>query len=150
MLVYLSAHIVWWHWIVLGLLLLIVELNVGTFLFLGLGLAAAIVGAVDYVWNIPFLYELLVWILLSIVALIGWVKWYKDPTISTTGQSSHGLDTEGVVLSEIAPHRRGKVTFDAPVLGNTVWHATAEKVLPKGTRVRIVDVNGQLIQVEKI
>jgi len=150
MLVYLSDVIVWWHWIVLGLVLLIVEMNSGTFLFLGLGVAAALVGVADYGFDMTFLYELLLWIALSVLALAAWVRWFKERTASTTGQSRHGFDTQGVVTVEIFPHRRGKVTFDSPVLGNTVWHATADETLPEGTRVCIAEVNGQLIKVTKI
>ena len=149
MLLYLSDVIVWWHWIVLGLVLLIVEMNSGTFLFLGLGIAAALVGVADYLLGIRFLYEVLLWIVLSVLAVAAWVRWFRGTTASTTGQSRHGFDTQGVVTAEIHPHRRGKVTFDAPVLGNTVWHATADEALPAGTRVRIAEVNGQLIKVQK-
>ena len=150
MLIYLSEVVVWWHWVALGLILLIVEMNVGTFLFLGLGLAAAVVGGVDYAMDLSFLQALLLWIVLSVAALAAWVRWFRERTVSTTGQSNHGLDTPGTVTEAIAPHRRGKVIFDTPVLGNTVWHATAAAELPVGTRVRIVEVNGQLIEVEKI
>ena len=150
MLIYLSEVVVWWHWVVLGLILLIVEMNVGTFLFLGLGLAAAVVGGVDYTMDLSFLQALLLWIVLSVAALAAWVRWFRERTVSTTGQSNHGLDTPGTVTEAIAPHRRGKVIFDTPVLGNTVWHATSAAELPEGTRVHIVEVNGQLIEVEKI
>ena len=150
MLIYLSEVVVWWHWVALGLILLIVEMNVGTFLFLGLGLAAAVVGGVDYAMDLSFLQALLLWIVLSVAALAAWVRWFRERTVSTTGQSNHGLDTPGTVTEAIASHRRGKVIFDTPVLGNTLWHATAAAELPEGTRVRIVEVNGQLIEVEKI
>jgi len=37
MLAVLNETIVWWHWIVIGLVLLILEMNTGTFVMLGLG-----------------------------------------------------------------------------------------------------------------
>jgi membrane protein implicated in regulation of membrane protease activity len=146
----LSETILWWHWIVIGLVLLIIEMNVGTFLFLGLGLAAAMVGVIDYLFHTTFLVELLTWTALSIFALAAWVKWFKEPAISTTGQSDHGLDVEGTVSVAIEPHRRGKVIFDSPVLGNSVWHASSDVSAAKGARVRIVEVNGQLIEVTPV
>ncbi len=149
MLIYLSETVVWWHWVALGLILLIVEMSVGTFLFLGLGLAAAIVGGADYMMDLPFLKALLLWIVLSVIVFVVWIRWFRDETVSTTGQSDHGLDTPGTVTEAIAPHRRGTVIFDTPVLGNTVWHATSAEALPEGTRVRIVEVNGQLIEVKE-
>jgi len=146
----LSENVLWWHWIVIGLILLAVEMGMGTFLFLGLGLAAAIVGVMDYFLATSFLTELLTWTALSILALAAWVKWFKEPAMSTTGQSDHGLDVEGTVSVAIEPHRRGKVIFDSPVLGNTVWHASSDTAIAKGSRVRIVEVNGQLIDVTPV
>jgi membrane protein implicated in regulation of membrane protease activity len=62
----------------------------------------------------------------------------------------HGLDVEGTVSVAIEPHRRGKVIFDSPVLGNTVWHASSDTAIAKGSRVRIVEINGQLIDVTPV
>jgi len=143
----LSENILWWHWVVIGVVLLIIEMSVGTFLFLGIGLAAAVVGGMDYFFHTTFLVELLTWTGLSIAALAAWVTWFKEPTIATTGQSNHGLDVGGTVSVAIEPHQRGEVLFDTPVLGNTLWHASSEVSVPEGTRVRIVEVNGQLIEV---
>jgi membrane protein implicated in regulation of membrane protease activity len=53
-------------------------------------------------------------------------------------------------MEDIQPHSRGKVKFDTPVLGNTHWHATSKIDIDKGTRVKIVQINGQLIEVEPI
>jgi membrane protein implicated in regulation of membrane protease activity len=141
---------VWWHWVIVGVVLILVEMSMGTFLFLGIGLAAMVVGGVDYAFHTSFLSELLTWTALSILALAAWVRWFKEPTIVTTGQSDHGLDTEGTVSVAIEPHRRGKVMFDTPVLGNTLWHASSGESIPKGTRVHIVEINGQLIEVTPI
>ena len=60
------------------------------------------------------------------------------------------LDTLGTVQEDIQPHSRGKVKFDTPVLGNTLWHATSKVDIDVNTRVKIVQVNGQLIEVEPI
>jgi len=150
MLTFLSETIVWWHWIVAGLVLLIIEMNVGTFIFLGLGLAAVIVGVTDLFMDITFTTEIVLWTILSILALIAWKIWFKEQTISTIGQSNHSFDTQGTVTQEIHAHKRGKVLFDAPVLGNSSWHATAEEEILKGARVKITAVNGQIIEVTKL
>ena len=150
MLTFLSETIVWWHWIVAGLVLLIIEMNVGTFIFLGLGLAAVIVGVADLFMDLAFTTEIVLWTILSILALIAWKLWFKEQTISNIGQSNHSFDTQGTVTQEIPAHKRGKVLFDTPVLGNSSWHATAEEAIPKDTRVKITEVNGQIIEVTKI
>jgi len=117
---------------------------------LGLGVAAIFVGLLDSVMGTSFTTELSIWMLLSILSIAAWFKWVKDPTVSHTGQSNYTLDTLGTVTEEIHPHDRGKVVFDIPVLGNTVWHATAKKSISKDTRVKIIEVNGQLIEVQKV
>jgi membrane protein implicated in regulation of membrane protease activity len=149
MLALLSENILWWHWIVAGLVLLIIEMNIGTFIFLGLGLAAVIVGIVDFFADTAFTTEIVIWTILSIIALIAWKTWFKEQTISNIGQSNHSFDTQGTVTGTILPHQRGKVQFDAPVLGNSTWHATANEKIEKGSRVSITEVNGQIIEVTK-
>ena len=150
MLELLNDNVLWWHWIVLGLALLVAEMMTGTFLLLGLGVAAILVGGIGLLSGISFNTELLLWLIFSVVAMGIWFKWFKTKPISQSGQSNYRLDTLGTVVEEIAPHHRGEVVFDTPVLGNTTWPATAKKRIPEDARVKIVQVNGQLIEVEKI
>jgi len=147
---FLNQTVLWWHWVVFGIILLILEMSSGTFIMLGLGVAAIFVGLLDSIMGTSFTTELSIWMLLSILSIAAWFKWVKDPTISHTGQSNYTLDTLGTVIEEIHPHDRGKVIFDTPVLGNTTWHATAKKHISKDTRVKIIEVNGQLIEVQKV
>ncbi len=150
MIEFLNETVLWWHWIVLGVVLLILEMNMGTFFMLGLGVAAILVGIIDTLFHTSFTVELSIWMVLSILAIVAWFKWFREPPITDSGQSNYRLDTLGVVMEDIQPHSRGKVTFDAPVLGNTSWHATAKVDIDKDTRVQIVQINGQLIEVEPV
>jgi len=150
MIAVLNETIVWWHWIVIGLVLLILEMNTGTFVMLGLGVAAIIVGILDITMSSTFTTEVMLWIVLSIVSIWAWKKWVRTPHVSNTGQSDHTLNTLGTVSEVIHPHQRGKVTFDTPLLGNTSWHATSTQKLEVGERIKIVEINGQLIAVKSI
>ncbi len=145
-----NETIVWWHWIVIGFILLIFEMNTGTFVMLCLGASAIVVGVLDLSIDMAFTSEILLWITLSIISLWAWKRWVKTPQVSTTGQSNHDFDVQGVVIEEILSHQRGKVTFDTPVLGNTSWQATSKEKLKVGTRIQIEEVNGQLIAVKAI
>ena len=145
---FLTQYVTWWHWIVLGILFIILEMATGTFIVLGFGIAAVLVGLLDLVVGMNFLIQITLWILFSIVIIALSFKYFKDqPTVSSTGQSNHGFDTKGTVTETIEAHSRGKVKFDDPVLGNTVWHASADQRLNVGDRVTIKEVNGQLIKV---
>ncbi len=150
MITLLNETILWWHWIVFGVALLILDMVLGTFFILGLGVAAVTVGAVDAFIGISFTIELTLWMALSILAIAAWFKWLREAPLTDSGQSNYRLDTLGIVIEDIQPHSRGKVTFDTPVLGNTSWHATAKIDIHKDTRVQIVQINGQLIEVQPI
>jgi membrane protein implicated in regulation of membrane protease activity len=146
---FLNEIVLWWHWIVLGILLIILELAIGTFFILGLGIAAIVVGILDLLIDLSFSGSLGVWILLSIVAIIVWFKYYKETTVSTSGQSNKSFDTMGSVSKTINANGRGEVVFDAPVLGNTIWDATSKNDIQIGSRVCITEINGQLMVVEE-
>ncbi len=147
---FLNETVLWWHWIVLGIALLIWDMTLGTFFILGLGIAAIIVGLLDMFIDTSFTAELTIWMILSILVIAVWFKWFREQPVTESGQSNYRLDTLGVVMEDIQPHSRGKVTFDTPVLGNTSWHAISKVDLDKGTRVKIVQINGQLIEVEPL
>ena len=144
----LNEIVLWWHWIVFGLFLLVIELLTGTFFVLTLAIAAVLVGIISFLMIISFNSELFLWIVLSFVGISIWYKWLRDKKHPKTGQSNYRFDTKGTVTKEIKPHKRGEVVFDIPVLGNTKWVATSDEDLMVGTRVKIVEVNGQLIKVK--
>ena len=150
MITLLNESITWWHWIVFGVVLIVIEMGIGTFFMLILGISAILVGTLDILFELPFKTEILLWMVFSILSVFAWMKWFRDKGGSKSGQSDYRFDTLGVVTEKIHPHRRGKVHFDTPVLGNTEWHATAKTNIAEGTRIRIMEINGQLINVAPI
>lgn len=145
----LSTELLWWHWIAFGIFLVTLEIFVGTFMLLGLGVASMLVGAIDKLFKISLETELILWLILSLLSLFLWFKYLRTPQTEDSGQSNYTLDTLGVVTKSISENARGEVRFDTPVLGNTTWFATAKEELNEGSRVAIVDVKGQLIEVKK-
>ena len=71
----------------------------------------------------------------------------RSNRVDKTGQSNYTLETKGTVTKTIEANSRGEVKFDLPVLGNTTWVATSKEELPINTRVKIIKVKGQLIEV---
>jgi len=57
------------------------------------------VGVVDLLLETAFTTEMLLWILLSVIALLAWKKWFREETVSTIGQSKHSFDTLGTSAS---------------------------------------------------
>lgn len=150
MLELLSTQLLWWHWIAFGLILVTTEIFIGTFMMLGLGVAAMLVGATDNLFKTSIETELSLWIILSIFSLFLWFKYLKNPQVENSGQSNYSLETLGVVTQEILHNDRGEVKFDTPVLGNTTWFATSKEDISEGSRVSIVEVKGQLIEVKNV
>jgi len=150
MLEFLSQNLLWWHWIIFGILLITFEIFIGTFFMLGLGVAAILVGVIDLVTPMSLEMELTVWIALSIASIYIWFKYLRDKSVETSGQSNYALDIKGVTEEAIEANGRGKVKFDTPVLGNTIWHATAKQDIAAKSRVKIVQIKGQLIEIEMI
>jgi membrane protein implicated in regulation of membrane protease activity len=149
MLELLSTELLWWHWIAFGIFLVTIEIFIGTFMMLGLGVAALLVGATDMLFDIPVELELSLWLILSLISIALWFKYLRTPIVDLSGQSNYTLETQGVVTKEIPHNGRGEVKFDTPVLGNTTWFATSKESLSEGTRISIVEVKGQLIEVQK-
>ncbi|MEJ2488589.1 MAG: NfeD family protein [Sulfurovaceae bacterium] len=150
MLEMLDQNVLWWHWVILGIILLVIELNIGTFFILGLAFASTIVGLLALWLDIPFSLQILIWLIISVIFIAIWYKKFRIKQITDSGQSNYRLDTLGTITKDITANARGEVTFDIPVLGNTKWHATAKEDIKKGSRVIIVQVNGQLIEVKPI
>ena len=146
----LTQNLLWWHWVVLGLALLTIEMFTATFMMLGLGLSAIIVGVIDVIYPISLETEIILWIILSLLSIAIWFKYMQDRTKETSGQSNYSLETLGMVEEKIIINGKGIVRFDTPVLGNTTWTATAKENLDKDTRIRIVMVKGQLIEVASL
>jgi len=145
----LNNIILWWHWLVFGLLLLLLEILTGTFFVLTLAIGALIVGIISFLITLSFNSELTLWIIFSLIGIAIWYSFMKNKKTPEVGQSNYRFNTLGSVTKKIKPYKRGQVVFDKPVLGNSSWVAISDKELEVGQRVKIVEVNGQLIKVER-
>ncbi len=150
MLEFLTNELLWWHWIIFGFILLILEIFTGTFIMLGLGLGAIIVGGIDIILILSLNSKLLLWIIISLIFITILFKFLKKAKQDSSGQSNYAIGVKGVVEEPIDAYGRGKVKFNRPILGNTIWHATAKEDIAILSDVRVVDVKGNLIEVAKI
>jgi membrane protein implicated in regulation of membrane protease activity len=151
MIEFLSNHILWWHWVVLGLLLILLELQDGSFLMLGLGTAAILMGAIHHFFHPKIAIELILWALLSAAYIIVWKKFIHDKiTGAKVGQSDSDLGEKGIVISPITKYKEGRVRFDIPVIGSRIWLAIADEDIPVGTEIQLVEIDGQYAKVAPI
>jgi inner membrane protein len=135
---------VWWNWLLLGLVLLAAEMATpGGFYILFFGLAALIVGALAGMeWLNTAWLQWLVFSILSIISLFlfrnSLLLWMK--THEPAGPDVDSMVGETAVLTDdLPPGDIGKVE-----LRGTTWSArnAGETLLAKGHRARVERVDG--------
>jgi len=135
-----------WHWLVLGFLLLIVEMFVPTFASLWFGVAAVIIAALAWLLPIPLLFQVLIWLTLSVLFMLAWIKYIKPLSMSRkkAAQSSNLVIGEtGMIVVKPQKGIPGMVRFNVPVWGADEWPCrTAGARVEMGDRVVVLKVVG--------
>jgi membrane protein implicated in regulation of membrane protease activity len=143
----------YWHWIVFGVLLMLSEILLTSFFVLWFGVAAVLVGIVLLLFpELTLSAQILIWTVLSSLLALAWFKYLKPLSIDRTkaGLSREMIVGEvGQVISVPNDERRGRMRFPAPVLGADEWQIISSESLAEGDRVRVKDVSGNSLIVEK-
>ncbi|SEA15255.1 NfeD family protein [Microbulbifer marinus] len=153
MLEWLNAHIAYWHWLVLGLLLVTAEIFVSGFVLFWFGLAALLMGVLTLAVDMPITLQLILWAFSSIAFVVIWVKSikprWKDRTLS--GMAAEALNGQvGLVIESNQGRSRGKLKFPAPILGEEEWLFICTEVVAIGDRVKVTDISGNSLIVSRI
>ena len=143
----------YWHWLVFGIALLIVEIFIPTFAVLWFGLGALLVGLLMVAFNeLSLNGQLLIWGVSSTVFAIMWFKYFKPLMADRTkaGITREAVRGEtGQVIRVPVEGNRGKVRFTIPVLGDDEWEFICEQEVALGDRVRIKELSGNTLIVVK-
>ncbi|MGD2119360.1 MAG: NfeD family protein [Chromatiales bacterium] len=146
-------EILYWHWVLLGVGLMLLEIALPSFTALWFGVAAVVVGVLLYfVPDMSLSLQVVVWTILSGLLTWLWFRYLKPLSIDKTkaGLSREAIVGEiGQVLEVPTGERRGKLRFPAPVLGSDEWMIISQDDLVIGDRVRVVDVSGNSLIVVK-
>ena len=148
-------ELAWWHWMVLGLGLGLLELVVPAFFIIWFGLGALLVGVTLLVIpNMAFSAQILLWTAASVAMTVLWFKVLrKDAGKTRSGQADEALGEIGVLVRAVEPlgveSARGEVRFQKPVMGSDVWPCLADQAIAAGERVRVLAVDGQILKVGK-
>ena len=142
-----------WHWIVLGIALSVVEVFLASFTILWFGLGALVVAVVLLLWpGTSLSVQLALWAISTIVLAVAWFRYFKPRLLDRT---KAGISREaavgqiGMVIKSATEHARGIVRFTVPLLGDSEWPYICEGVLLEGERCRVIDVLGNALLVEK-
>jgi membrane protein implicated in regulation of membrane protease activity len=145
-------EIEWWHWAVLGICLMVVELIFPTMVLVWFGLGALLVALAHFVFpDLELIPKLLIWIISSIAFVVLWFKVFKPAHHKTLiGRSSaQAIGEVGLLVSDIEPFRKAQVRFQTPLFGSDVWECVADEAIKAGERVKIVSVDGSILKITK-
>ncbi len=146
-------ELLYWHWIVLGIALMLGEIFIGSFFVFWFGAAAIVVGLLLLFFPaIPEATQITTWALSSVIFAVAWFKFLKPLSRDKTkaGLSRESLLGEiGQVLQAPNGKKFGKMRFPAPLLGSDEWLIISQDELLVGDRVSVVDLSGNSLIVTK-
>jgi inner membrane protein len=143
----LLSNIDYWHWWILAGILLIIEVSAPSFFFLWLTVAAAITGfALLAVPDLGWEYQLLIFSSLSVVSISAFRRYQRSrskftdqPTLNRRGEQYVGRT---FTLTEPIINNNGVIRVD-----DSTWRINGAD-LPAGSTIKVVGVEGVMLQVE--
>lgn len=142
-------HLSYWDWLALGTLLLILEVFGAGGYLLWIGMAAASVGVLTYLFPaLPWAWQFVLFGVLSVLTAVFW--WQRQRAAGKTsaqpGLNQRGSELVGrsFVLHEAIVGGRGKIKA-----GDSLWLVTGPD-LPAGSEVRVTGQDGVLLKVEAV
>jgi membrane protein implicated in regulation of membrane protease activity len=140
---------VFWHWWVLALAFLVVEILAPGFFFLWMAISGFVTGAM--VWLVPSIsmnVQIFVFSILSVVSITSWRFYGKKHPIETDQPllNKRGAQYIGRVFNLYEPIKngQGKIKVD-----DSIWKVYGEDC-DINTRVKVIASRGTVFDVEKI
>ncbi|MEM6986442.1 MAG: NfeD family protein [Pseudomonadota bacterium] len=136
-----------WHWLVFGVALLVIELGVvGTVFLLWLSAAAIITGvALMVVPTLSWQLQVLIFSVAAVVTLLATRAWLKRRPIKTDRPALNRRGTAYIgrhfTLQHPIENGRGELSID-----DTLWRIAGPD-LPAGSTVEVLDVEGTRLRV---
>jgi membrane protein implicated in regulation of membrane protease activity len=152
-------NILWWHWIVLGIILVLVEMVVPSFTIFWFGLGALVTGLVMALLpDISLKWQLLVFSVSSVAFTFFWFRLFvprkKMKSLLVDEQAAIG-QTGIAATRALVPGEMGRVVFSVPVLDDESWMYLADEPIETGNRVRVLavlspDHKERILKVERV
>ena len=145
--------LVYWYWLVFGMVLIIAELFIPSFTIFWFGLGAILVaGVLLMLPELAISWQLFIWAIASCIFTYLWFKLLKPLMADRTkaGISREAiLGESGQVITVPEQEKRGIVRFTTPLLGADEWPFICEQDLAIGDRVIVKDISGNTLIVKK-
>ncbi len=148
-----AFEIEYWHWLIVGMILIIAEIFIPSFTVLWFGLGAIVVALILLLFpDMSPAWQLIAWAVSSAALTFFWFKFLKKlmPDRTKAGIAREAvLGETGIVTKSPADNLHGTVRFTTPVLGSDEWPFISEEPVAVGDRVTIVEISGNTLIVEK-
>ncbi len=137
-----------WHWWILGVAFVILEVFAPGAIFIWMGAAAGVVGLLELVFDLDWKLQWGIWGVLSVASILLWRMYLQK----------HPTQTEQPVLNRRGEQYVGRVfTLDEPVVNgsgkihvdDSTWKIEGEDC-PAGTKVEVTGVDGVILRVKCI
>jgi len=148
-----EIELLYWHWLVFGMLLVAGEIFIPSFTILWFGLGALVVGLLMLVLELNFPAQILIWTVSSVLCTVLWFKYFKPRMIDKTNAGisrDAAIGEAGQVIKVPTEHSRGQMRFTTPVLGNDEWDFICDSEVALGDRVHIKEISGNTLIVVKL
>lgn len=145
--------LLYWHWLVFGMALIIAEIFIPSFTILWFGLGGILVAVIILIFpSLSITWQLFIWAIASCFFTFLWFKLFKPLMRDRTnaGISRESIIGEsGQVIRTPGDEHRGVVRFTTPILGNDEWQFICEQDLSTGDRVIVTEISGNTLIVKK-
>lgn len=141
-----TFHLEIWHWLVLGGVLIVAELFTTSFFSLFLGISALIIAVASWLVPVPWFFQVIVWLLLSVILTVLWflVVYPQIKSKKMRIGSDAIIGQTGMIIAPINADLQSKVRFSVPMFGANEWVCRVADNRPTavGERVKVLDVVG--------
>ncbi len=146
--------VAYWHWLVLGMILIMAELFVPSFTLFWFGLGGLVVAGWMLLFaDIGVVWQLFIWAISSCMFAFLWFRFIRplmaDRTKAGIAREA-AIGETGQVIRQPASGRRGMVRFATPLLGSEEWPFICEDPVVIGDRVSVADFSGNALIVNKL
>jgi membrane protein implicated in regulation of membrane protease activity len=133
--------LLYWHWLVLGMVLIIAEIFLPSFTIFWFGLGAIILAGLLLLFpGMTLSWQLFIWAIASCGFTFLWFKYFKPLMTDRTqaGISREAIMGEsGQVIKAPEEGQHGIARFTTPLLGADEWPFICEEKLTVGERVYV-------------
>lgn len=149
-----DLQMLYWYWLVFGMVLILLELVVPSFTIFWFGLGALVIGGLLLAApGISLTWQILLWVIASTAFAVFWFRVLKPRMIDRTkaGIAREAVVGETAMVTRVPQsEHRGELRFAVPILGSDSWPFICNEKVALGDRVVVHDVSGNTMMVKKI